>query len=153
MHTAAATRFTTGHVGLNVSDLGRAARFYQEVFGFGVIGRSDEPGREYAFLAQDGDLVLTLWRQSAGRASADRPVLHHLSFRVASLDQVREVEARLRGLGVVIHHDSIVAHREGAESGGLFFEDPDGIRLEVFTPAGLSEHRAPHGGAPTCGFF
>ncbi len=153
MPTAATTRFTTGHVGLNVSDLGRAVRFYQDVFGFEVVGRSDEPGREYAFLAQDGDLVLTLWRQSAGQAAADRPGLHHLSLRVASLEQVREVEARLRARGAVIHHDGIVAHREGAESGGLFFEDPDGIRLEVFTPMGLSEHRAPHGGAPTCGFF
>jgi catechol-2,3-dioxygenase len=153
MTTAAATRFTTGHVGLNVSDLGRAARFYQEVFGFEVTARSDEPGREYAFLAQDGELVLTLWRQSSGRAAADRPGLHHLSFRVASLDQVRELEGRLRARSAVIHHDGIVAHREGAESGGLFFEDPDGIRLEVFAPAGLFEHPAPHGAAPTCGFF
>ena len=40
MSTAAATRFTTGHVGLNVSDLARSKRFYQEVFGFEVLAES-----------------------------------------------------------------------------------------------------------------
>lgn len=153
MAIAAGPRFTTGHVGLNVSDLARAARFYQDVFGFEVAARSDQPGREYAFLAQDGALVLTLWRQSAGRAATDRPGLHHLSFQVGSLDEVRAVEGRLRAAGAVIHHDGLVAHREGADSGGIYFEDPDGTRLEIFTPSGLAEHQAPHGSAPTCGFF
>jgi len=44
---------------------------------------------------------------------------------------VRAAEERLRALGATIHHGGMVAHREGADSGGLFFEDPDGIRLEV----------------------
>jgi lactoylglutathione lyase len=148
-----AVHYATGHVGLNVSDLDRAAAFYQKVFGFELTARSDEPGREYAFLAQDGQLVLTLWRQSTGRAAADRPGLHHLSFQVESVTDVHAAEERLRALGATIHHGGIVAHREGADSGGLFFEDPDGIRLEIFTGAGLRAHHAPAGHAPTCGFF
>ncbi len=148
-----ATRYATGHVGLNVSDLERAVRFYQEVFGFELAARSDQLGREYAFLSQDGDLVLTLWRQSNGRAATDRPGLHHMAFRVESVADIETAEARLRALGATIHHGGMVAHREGADSGGLFFEDPDGVRLEIFTGAGLGQHRAPTGGAPTCGFF
>jgi catechol 2,3-dioxygenase-like lactoylglutathione lyase family enzyme len=151
--TTAAARFATGHVGLNVRDLGRSARFYQQVFGFEVMGRSETPGREYLFLGEGGTLVLTLWPQSEGRAATDRPGLHHLSFRVDSIDQVHAAERRLREAGAVIHHGGIVSHREGADSGGLFFEDPDGIRLEIFTPSGAGEHGAPHAGAPTCGFF
>jgi len=153
MSTAVATQFTTGHVGLNVSDLARSKRFYQQVFGFEVLAESKEPGREYAFLTQGEKIVLTLWQQSSGSFAKDRPGLHHLSFQVDSVDQVWDAERRLRDLGAVIHHHGIVPHRESAESGGLFFEDPDGIRLEIFTAAGVSEGVAPHGAAPTCGFF
>lgn len=149
---ATATRFATGHVGLNVRDLARSARFYRQVFGFDVLGESAEPAREYVFLGQDGALLLTLWPQSDGRAATDRPGLHHLAFRVDTLEQVRDAEERVRAAGAVVHHGGIVAHREGVESGGLFFEDPDGIRLEIYTGSGAAGH-APHGIAPTCGFF
>jgi catechol 2,3-dioxygenase-like lactoylglutathione lyase family enzyme len=136
-----------------VRDLARSTRFYREVFGFEVMGQSGEPGRQYAFLGLGGTLILTLWPQSDGRAATDRPGLHHLSFRVDSIEQVQAAEGRLREAGAVIHHGGIVSHREGVDSGGLFFEDPDGIRLEIFTPSGAGEHPAPHAGAPTCGFF
>lgn len=43
-------------------------------------------------------------------------------------------------------------HREGAQSGGIFFEDPDGTRLEIYAKDGASG-AAPVTGAPTCGFF
>jgi catechol 2,3-dioxygenase-like lactoylglutathione lyase family enzyme len=67
--------------------------------------------------------------------------------------EVRAAEERLRALGATIHHGGRVAHREGADSGGLFFEDPDGIRLEIYTGSGMGQHQAPSGSAPTCGFF
>ena len=153
MPTAVATRFTTGHVGLNVSDLARSIRFYQEVFGFDVAAQSHEAGRQFAFLTQGETIVLTLWQQSDGSFVKDRPGLHHLSFQVDSIEQVRAAEQRLGELGAAIHHHGIVPHREGADSGGLFFEDPDGIRLEIFTAAGVGNSPAPHGAAPTCGFF
>jgi lactoylglutathione lyase len=153
MSTAVATRYTTGHVGLNVSDLARSTQFYQQVFGFELMAESREAGREFAFLTQGEQIVLTLWQQSDGRFATGRPGLHHLSFQVDSVDQVWDAERRLRELGAVIHHHGIVPHRDGADSGGLFFEDPDGIRLEIFTATGVSEGVAPHGAAPTCGFF
>ena len=143
----------TGHVGLNVADLPRSVRFYQQVFGLELMGESEEPGHRFAFLGRNGDLLLTLWPQSDGRAATDRPGLHHLSFKVDSIADVEAAERRAREAGARIHHGGIVPHREGRDSGGLFFEDPDGIRLEIFTPSGVVGHAAPHGAAPTCGFF
>jgi lactoylglutathione lyase len=148
------TTFATGHVGLNVTDLTRSKSFYQSVFGFTVAAEATGPDRAYAFLAQGDALVLTLWQQSAGHFAADRAGLHHLSFRVDSIEAVQAAERRLRELGAPIHHGGIVPHAEGVDSGGLFFEDPDGIRLEIFAPRGASGHgAAPSGATPTCGFF
>jgi catechol 2,3-dioxygenase-like lactoylglutathione lyase family enzyme len=153
MTQPAASPFVTGHVGLNVADLGRSIAFYQQVFGFELKGRSDQTGRAYAFLGNGDTLVLTLWQQSSGQAIRDRPGLHHLSFQVPSLAAVKAAEEQVRAAGATIHHGGIVPHREGATSGGLFFEDPDGIRLEIFAPDGAGVSAAPHGHAPTCGFF
>jgi len=143
----------TGHVGLNVSDLQRSKAFYQDVFGLAVQGESAEPGRSYVFLKDAARLVLTLWQQSAGVFPKDRPGLHHLSFQVGSVDEVAEHAERARSRGARMLYEGMVAHSEGASSGGAFFEDPDGIRLEVYCPEGMHDHQAPSGSAPSCGFF
>lgn len=151
--TAAVPALSTGHVGLNVSDLDRSRRFYEDVFGFTTVSESGQDGRAYAFLGDGQRLVLTLWRQSGGRFATDSPGLHHLSFQVATIADVHAFEPRVRAAGGTILHGGVVPHAEGADSGGIFFEDPDGIRLEIFSPSGASDHAAPTPGAPTCGFF
>jgi catechol 2,3-dioxygenase-like lactoylglutathione lyase family enzyme len=143
----------TGHVGLNVSDLERSKKFYQDVFGLEIMGRSNQQGRRYVFLSKNHKLLLTLWQQSEGRFESRLPGLHHLSFQVANIDQVQEAEARLRELGVRFQYDGIVPHGEGMSSGGVFFEDPDGIRLEIYSETGAEKKEAPVAGAPSCGFF
>jgi catechol-2,3-dioxygenase len=55
-------------------------------------------------------------------------------------------------LGAALAYDGIVPHAEGATSGGLYFTDPDGLRLEIYAASGI-EGRAPVEGAPSCGFF
>jgi catechol 2,3-dioxygenase-like lactoylglutathione lyase family enzyme len=76
--TLASQTLQTGHVGLNVSDLARSRRFYQEVFGFAVTDESERDGRRYVFLSDGQRLVLTLWAQSEGHFATDRPGLQHL---------------------------------------------------------------------------
>ncbi len=143
----------TGHVGLNVSDLDRSKGFYQEVFGFEVMGESQEEERRFVFLGEGSKLVLTLWQQGNGRFEKQRPGLHHLSFQVATIEDVKKVEQKLRALNVLFIYDGIVPHAEGAQSAGVFFEDPDGIRLEIYAPDGAGDRTAPSPGAPSCGFF
>ncbi len=148
-----ATMTAPGHIGLNVTDLERSVSFYRRALGFDQLGASTEGEHRYAFLGSDGVLRLTLWQQSDGTFSAHTPGLHHLSFQVDTIEQVRAVEAVLKELGAPFAHDGVVAHREGAASGGIFFSDPDGIRLEVYAPSGADAEPAPNGSAPTCGFF
>lgn len=143
----------TGHVGLNVSNLERSKNFYLEVLGLQVARESLEEGRRFVFLSDGGKTVLTLWEQSHGSFDTARPGLHHLSFRAESIEAVRAVEERLRSLNVRLIYNGIVPHSEGAQSGGVFFEDPDGIRLEIFSPSGADTLAAPTPGAPSCGFF
>jgi lactoylglutathione lyase len=148
-----------GHIGLNVTDLDRSRDFYSRVLGYELVAQSPlgtQEARRYAFLGRDGVPLLTLWQQAETGYGAERSGLHHLSFQVDSVDEVRAAEKVLRELGAVFHHEGIVPHREGADSGGVFFEDPDGIRLEIFSATGVAASdstEAPSGEAPTCGFF
>ncbi|GAA2739737.1 VOC family protein [Kitasatospora cinereorecta] len=144
----------TGHVGLNVTDLARSTAFYRRVLGLDLVAEGQDPKRPFAFLGRHGAPVLTLWQQSDGDHDTARPGLHHLSFRAESLDEVRAAEEVLKEIGAEFAHEGVVPHAEGATSGGIFFFDPDGIRLEIFTPSGVpADTEAPTPAAPTCGFF
>lgn len=151
--SAAPPVLRTGHVGLNVTDLDRSVSFYVRLLDLEVLRQSHDPRRRYAFLGRDGTPLLTLWQQSDGRFAAVRPGLHHLSFQVPDIETVRRAETTLRELGATLIYDGIVPHDEGAQSGGVFFEDPDGIRLEIYAPTGAGDAHAPTPEAPTCGFF
>ncbi|MGB3322155.1 MAG: VOC family protein [Mycolicibacterium fortuitum] len=146
-------QLATGHVGINVTDLDRSVTFYRDALGFEPLAVNSEGEHRYAFLGSGGTLRLTLWQQSDGRFSTETPGLHHLSFEAASIEEVRTVEAALKALGTEFAHDGVVAHGEGTASGGIFFTDPDGTRLEVYAPTGAQTAPAPTGAAPTCGFF
>ncbi|MFJ6781022.1 VOC family protein [Streptomyces yangpuensis] len=151
--TTAISKLRTGHVGLNVTDLERSLAFYRDALDFQVLGEGKEEGRRYAFLGRDGELVLTLWQQADGAFAPAAAGLHHLAFSAGAIEEVRAYEKRLRGIGVDFAHEGVVAHREGAASGGIFFHDPDGTRLEISVPTGAEDAPAPTAGAPTCGFF
>lgn len=151
--TTVPSALKTGHVGLNVTDLERSTDFYQQVLGFQIQAAGDDADRRWAFLGRDGQLLVTLWQQADGRFSTALPGLHHLSFQVESIAEVTAVEATLQALSADFTYDGVVPHGEGMGSGGIYFSDPDGIRLEVYAPSGADTAPAPTSGAPTCGFF
>jgi catechol-2,3-dioxygenase len=142
-----------GHIGLSVTDLDRSLAFYQDVLELEVLQRSDDAGRRFAFLGAGGRLFLTLWQQSEAGFDPRHAGLHHLAFQVPTVDDVRAAEAKLRARGQEPRYDGVVPHRAGAESAALFFTDPDGIRLEIYSPTGAAGLAAPVAGAPSCGFF
>jgi catechol-2,3-dioxygenase len=142
-----------GHIGLSVTDLDRSLAFYREVLELEVIQQSDDGGRRFAFLGAGGRLFLTLWHQSSAGFEPRQAGLHHLAFQVPTLEAVQAVEAKLRARGIPPRYDGVVPHQEGGDSAALYFTDPDGIRLEVYSPTGAAGRAAPVAGAPSCGFF
>jgi catechol 2,3-dioxygenase-like lactoylglutathione lyase family enzyme len=142
----------TGHIGINVTNLERARDFYAAVLNLTTLRESTDTARRFAFLGDGERLVLTLWEQSTARFDGSAAGLHHLSFEVPTVDDVRAAEERLRARGATFAYDGIVPHAEGAHSGGIFFEDPDGTRLEIYTKDGVSG-TAPVADGPSCGFF
>ncbi len=142
----------TGHIGLNVTQLGRSVDFYTDVFGLELISQGGQEEKQFAFLSNDGKLSVTLWQQSEEKFDAGRPGLHHLAFVVGSVDEVKKVESKLASMKVDFAYEGMVPHADGAGSGGIFFMDPDGIRLEIYAEQGATGV-APHGEAPSCGFF
>ena len=147
------TTLRTGHIGLNVTDLDRSLAFYRDVLGFALVAEGKEEGRRYAFLGDGENLVLTLWQQAEQTYDGARAGLHHLAFQADSVERVREYEEALKAYGADFAYEGVVAHREGAASGGIFFHDPDGTRLEISVPSGAEGAPAPVESAPTCGFF
>ncbi|MGI5254189.1 VOC family protein [Actinacidiphila glaucinigra] len=143
----------TGHIGLSVTDLDRSLPFYARVFGFETLAEGKEDSRRWAFLGRGEEIVVTLWQQSEDGFATRTAGLHHLSFQVDTLEEIAATEAVLRELNTDFVYDGVTAHAEGATSGGIFFRDPDGIRLELYVPTGAEGAPAPAGQEPTCGFF
>jgi len=151
------TQFKTGHIGLSVTDLDRSRGFYTRVFGFDVLAESEEENRKFCFLGYGDELVVTLWEQSDDRFTPHVSGLQHLSFEVPTMEDVKASREQLREEGVRFEHEDIVPHGEDAHSGGIFFMDPDGIRLEIYAPEG-AQQEATAGASeavdgPPCGFF
>lgn len=144
------TTLATSHVGISVTDLDRSVDFYTSVLGFEATLGKTTPA---AFLAHDGELVVTLWEQSGSGFESARAGLHHLAFKVQSVEEVEGVEERAKQAGATFIYDGPVAYRADSSAGAVFFEDPDGIRIEVGTDSGFENAPVPIPGKPTCGLF
>mgnify|MGYP000364314420 FL=1 len=124
------------HIGLAVRDVAEARDFFVEALGFRVAAeRPDYP----AIFVTDGTTLLTLWQVAdpAGATAFDRRAnigLHHLALRVADLDALRTVFARVQNHpGTVIEFDPEPI-REGATTHHFICAMPGGIRIEFATP-------------------
>src|SRR5215813_8625628 len=102
-----------GHVGINVTDLERSERFYGSIFGLTTMGATRDGDRRFAFLGDGTNIVLTLWQQATNGFDRDRAGLHHLSFQVDSLEDVKRVQKKVLAEGAKLTYDDAVPHAKG----------------------------------------
>ena len=98
------------HVALDVTDVPRSRDFYVKHLGLEVIR---DGGEDNCFLGSGGTFFLTLFR-------GDRPGLNHYCYTIRDFDADR-AEAKLKAAGLKVRR----------ESGRIYFDDPDGIEVQV----------------------
>jgi catechol 2,3-dioxygenase-like lactoylglutathione lyase family enzyme len=97
------------HVALNVRDVARSRDFYIKHLGLEVI----REGADNCFLGSGGGFFLTLFR-------GDRPGLNHYCYAIKDYNADR-AEEKLKAAGLKVRR----------ESGRIYFDDPDGIEVQV----------------------
>ena len=116
-----------GHVHLKVRDLDEAVTFYASLLGLKVTERV---GRHYAFLSfgeAHHDLALQALGPNAAQPSRHSVGLYHVAFEAAAKADFAALYLRLREAGI---SSALVDHRI---SWAMYFEDPDGNGLEIYT--------------------
>lgn len=125
---------TLTHVALTVQDLAVSRPWYRALIGSdAVIDEDTGAGFHHVVFALDGGTLLGLHqheRPARGGPFSERSLgLDHVSFGLASRDDLEKWAARLDELGIA--HGGIVDADYGS---GLSFRDPDNIALEFFAP-------------------
>jgi glyoxylase I family protein len=137
------------HVDLVVSDVERSLRFYRELLDplgwHGVSAAPGEQGETIHYLYGPGS---SIGLRQAPDPENGLPVdryrvgLHHLCLEVSDNAALDAAAKRVRELGARITDGprEFPEYRSGYHA--LFFEDPDGIKLElVWTPPGTYDYQ------------
>jgi catechol 2,3-dioxygenase len=117
------------HVGLYVNDMDAMVSFYTRLVGFIVTDSGTFLGRDLTFLSRRPDEHHQMVLVTGRRADGDVQVLSQVSFRVDDLDALRVFHRTALELGA--------AEMEGRNHGNswsIYFRDPEGNRLEMYTP-------------------
>ncbi|MFL6158001.1 MAG: VOC family protein [Marmoricola sp.] len=137
------------HIGIGVRDLDASIRFYSEVFGFSEFYRLDFNDNEVAatmeqegafrsamLLRGDVRIELLQWVDVPTSGGGKKPMTElgftHLSFRVDEIDDLTEA---VLAHGGAVHRQTLsyVGPEGSAQTGLLYYTDPDGTRIEVMT--------------------
>ena len=125
------------HIDLAVSDVDRSLAFYLDLLG--PLGLKEEEryptyrGTEDVVYLSFGDEWLGLRPADGGTHRYYGVGLEHLAFEVDTMDEVDAAHQRCSQRGDRVHHQP----EEDSDIPGyyaFFVFDPDGLRIEVFTP-------------------
>lgn len=114
------------HINISVRHMDRSFEFYKDVLGFTPLCKSD--GSAYFLAGREGDpgclwFSLDLDRKGLRQPS---PCNSHIAFTVAEQD-FETLSKRILASGARIFKDNT------SPGNSLYFEDPDGHKLEIHT--------------------
>src|SRR5688572_1348761 len=110
------------HVVLHVKDLAQSKRFYMELLGFKVAHESS-----WQSFLSCGSQQVALFQMRDGSDIHAGAEMNHMALRLET-GEYEDVKAALEAWGVEVHGRTGDDHC-------LYFNDPDGHRLQVLTPA------------------
>jgi glyoxylase I family protein len=120
------------HIYLAVSDFSRSEKFYDGVMEALGFKKSTAPiaGEPHCHYYNREFQISIRPAHSSARFNSYAPGVHHLCLRVSDNTAVDTVAERLRALAVVVDGPRLCPEY-APDYYAVFFEDPDGIRLEV----------------------
>ena len=132
---ATAPNLAFSHMGFTVSDIAKMERFYTQVLGFTVTDRGQAGGVPMVFLSRDPaehhQIVLAAGRPTDIPPNTLNPkigaAIHHISFQMKSIADLRDITMRLKGGGAANVHPS----NHGIML-AVYADDPEGNYLEFF---------------------
>jgi catechol 2,3-dioxygenase-like lactoylglutathione lyase family enzyme len=120
-----------GHIVLNVADLKRSERFYQDILGLKVSARNLNTGMTFlSYGKEHHDIALQALPKGVKHVSGKgAPKLHHFCIYVDSNDIIDEIYPVLkrRKVPIVSGPETLVV----AGNRSISFLDPDGNRVEI----------------------
>jgi len=119
------------HAVLLVRNMEEMIDFYTNVLGFEVTDRGSMPAAgesEIVFLSQVDTDHHQIAFTNAGRDDNPPNSVNHFAFRVDSLDDVKEMDARLEKDGRVKNRMPLTH----GNTWSIYFADPEGNGIEVF---------------------
>ena len=132
-----------GHLVLNVKDVERSKRFFEEVLGFPVVAQNP---RGMVFFSTDlkdnhHQLAICPAKEGAAMPTRDGVGMQHVSFELGTFAELQDAYRQLKANGVEIDHT--VFH---GVSKSVYFYDPDGNRLELYVNVPAEEYKksVPH---------
>jgi catechol 2,3-dioxygenase-like lactoylglutathione lyase family enzyme len=119
------------HLELYVSELERSVDFWGWLLGWLGYGPYQEWDEGVSF--RSGETYLAFVEAPDGGAGLDRRAvgLNHLAFRAPSASDVDALTELLRERDVRILYEDRHPHAGGPDHYAVFFEDPDGLKVEV----------------------
>jgi glyoxylase I family protein len=121
--------YPLGHLGLRVSDLARAKRFYIDTLGFGLLRETQGA----VFMDAHGVPIALLGpgeQTAAGdRFNPFRVGLDHLALAIADAQELEGLRQQLDAAGVPNHG---IERDPATGANYISFYDPDGIAWELY---------------------
>ena len=118
------------HTCINVTDLERSLKFYDQILGFKLERRQEVPenNAEMAFIndGSGGAIELTHWRDKPDYVEGDQ--LDHIAVEVSNVNDAIE-EFRAKGVKIAKEPFSLA----GSSLKLAFIQDPDGVWIELIS--------------------